>query len=668
MLDRKPSARETGIVGTSIKSGTTINVACSTAAGKDTIPKEAAFSVTSSSSLSSSLPSKQSNAAIKNNKHTMVSGGPGRSQQHGRHGNSRQGEEEEQHHLLNWQYTNRNNAHDESAEIIVQPAIGFDEGPLENDPASARGDVSSASPERGIETETDTENHYNGNSSSSAVRLLDGSFVLGRREESPLVLPTAQSAAATSTSTSTSTIRNSYDRGRTASSAPMIAATLPISRRDMSRISPAAGSERGTTYSLQAKSKSWGNGKKKASSVSTAEEARFRHILKKERGLEIREQDGDGNCLFRAISLQVYGDPSMHGDVRKQCMDHMERDQEHFSQFVTGEPFLHYVARTRQDGVHGNNPEIQASSELFNRPIEVFTPENGSSPLNIFHAEYKTGDVPIRLSYHDGNHYNAVIDPLMPTAGLGLGLPGLKPGYADKMQMAKAVAESMNAAADQDQTELQQVLKASQVDFNTTTESDDELQRAIKESQLSAEHMSSNNALSLSDMDATYFELEQAALERSLRSYSQKDEGKKQSASSTKTKLTTAKSRPSTGDSSKPKTIKGDHKTPAVAAAAVAVATSATTSLPCPSQESIPLAAAAASSSVALAAARGRESSSSSPTPPQRLLPVEEYPSSVQELVMNGFPLSSVVKAFDLVGNNFDHMLSLCLSNANRSS
>lgn len=69
-----------------------------------------------------------------------------------------------------------------------------------------------------------------------------------------------------------------------------------------------------------------------------------------------------------------------------------ERDQEHFSQFVTGEPFVQYIARTRQDGVHGNNPEIQASSELFNRPIEVYTPENASCPLNIFHAEYKTGD------------------------------------------------------------------------------------------------------------------------------------------------------------------------------------------------------------------------------------------------------------------------------------
>jgi len=77
---------------------------------------------------------------------------------------------------------------------------------------------------------------------------------------------------------------------------------------------------------------------------------------------------------------------------------------------------------------------VQAISELFNRPIEVYVPGNGSTPLNIFHAEYKTQDAPIRLSYHDGNHYNAVIDPIVPTAGLGLGLPGLQSGLADKMQ------------------------------------------------------------------------------------------------------------------------------------------------------------------------------------------------------------------------------------------
>ena len=46
-------------------------------------------------------------------------------------------------------------------------------------------------------------------------------------------------------------------------------------------------------------------------------------VALKKRGLELREQEGDGNCLFRAVSLQVYGDPSMHGDVRTQCLDFM---------------------------------------------------------------------------------------------------------------------------------------------------------------------------------------------------------------------------------------------------------------------------------------------------------------------------------------------------------
>ena len=108
----------------------------------------------------------------------------------------------------------------------------------------------------------------------------------------------------------------------------------------------------------------------------------------------------------------------------------------------------------------------------------MFCPNTGATPLNIFHAEYKTADAPIRLSYHDGNHYNAVVDPLVPTAGLGLGLPGLQTGLADKMQVAKAVAESDAAA---DQMALKRAVKESE---------DDELQRAIKESKLSAEHVS----------------------------------------------------------------------------------------------------------------------------------------------------------------------------------
>lgn len=34
--------------------------------------------------------------------------------------------------------------------------------------------------------------------------------------------------------------------------------------------------------------------------------------------------EGDGNCLFRSVSHQVYGDDRYHGLVRARCMDYME--------------------------------------------------------------------------------------------------------------------------------------------------------------------------------------------------------------------------------------------------------------------------------------------------------------------------------------------------------
>lgn len=43
--------------------------------------------------------------------------------------------------------------------------------------------------------------------------------------------------------------------------------------------------------------------------------------------------------------------------------------------------------------------------------------------------------------------------------------------------------------------------------------------------------MYNNKAIALSDMDATYFELEQAALERSLQSYTNYEQGRKREAS-----------------------------------------------------------------------------------------------------------------------------------------
>eukprot|EP01102_Stenamoeba_stenopodia_P022004 TRINITY_DN9018_c0_g1_i1.p1 TRINITY_DN9018_c0_g1~~TRINITY_DN9018_c0_g1_i1.p1 ORF type:complete len:353 (+),score=85.14 TRINITY_DN9018_c0_g1_i1:243-1301(+) len=152
--------------------------------------------------------------------------------------------------------------------------------------------------------------------------------------------------------------------------------------------------------------------------------------------LNVRKMAEDGNCLFRAIADQVYGDQEMHGSVRKLCMDYIQAERDHYSQFVT-EDFEAYLNRKRRSKCFGNNIEIQAISELYNRPIEVYTDE--PTPLNIFHSSYNTDNPPMRLWYNGINHYNSLVDPYAATIGVGLGLPDFKPGLLDKMQLDQAI-------------------------------------------------------------------------------------------------------------------------------------------------------------------------------------------------------------------------------------
>ena len=77
--------------------------------------------------------------------------------------------------------------------------------------------------------------------------------------------------------------------------------------------------------------------------------------------------------------------------------------------------------------------------------------------------------------------------------------------------------------------------------------------------------------------------------------------------------------------------------------------------------------AAAASSSVASLSSSSPQAaggSSNSHYASNNFATTDEYPASVQELVMNGFELSKVLHAYELIGDNFDDLLSFLLSSA----
>lgn len=132
---------------------------------------------------------------------------------------------------------------------------------------------------------------------------------------------------------------------------------------------------------------------------------------------------GDGNCLFRSVSHQIYGNHEYHFIVRQKCMDYMEINREFFSQFVVGE-FSEYLRIKRQNGVWGDDPEIEAICEIYSRPAEiwVFDSENGAKKLRTFHEAVNNicpeanlsgmrsfcSHFPIRLSYYGGGHYDSV--------------------------------------------------------------------------------------------------------------------------------------------------------------------------------------------------------------------------------------------------------------------
>ncbi|OII76157.1 OTU-like cysteine protease family protein [Cryptosporidium andersoni] len=87
----------------------------------------------------------------------------------------------------------------------------------------------------------------------------------------------------------------------------------------------------------------------------------------------IRDIIGDGNCLFRAISDQLYGNSENHEIIRSYCMDYIEINKDKFSDFIHEYPNIDsYINNKRCLGVWGDNIELQALCELYNVPIHIF--------------------------------------------------------------------------------------------------------------------------------------------------------------------------------------------------------------------------------------------------------------------------------------------------------
>lgn len=123
--------------------------------------------------------------------------------------------------------------------------------------------------------------------------------------------------------------------------------------------------------------------------------------------LKIQKITPDGNCLFRAISHQLYNTETYHEMIRKECMDYIVKEKEHFQHFISSQSFEDYVERMRQDKTWGDHIELQAISEIYKARIEIFY--NSEIPIVIYYSQGKPERI-IRLYYRNLNHYDSIVE------------------------------------------------------------------------------------------------------------------------------------------------------------------------------------------------------------------------------------------------------------------
>ncbi|GAA5869591.1 hypothetical protein JCM1840_004471 [Sporobolomyces johnsonii] len=98
----------------------------------------------------------------------------------------------------------------------------------------------------------------------------------------------------------------------------------------------------------------------------------------REAGLYAANILGDGNCLFRALSDQLYGSPSMHLQLRSEICDYLVAHAEQYRVFIDEDGykggFAGYVREMRQPGTYGTNMELSGFVHRYRRAVKIFQP------------------------------------------------------------------------------------------------------------------------------------------------------------------------------------------------------------------------------------------------------------------------------------------------------
>ena len=117
------------------------------------------------------------------------------------------------------------------------------------------------------------------------------------------------------------------------------------------------------------------------------------------------EVGGEGDCFFRAVSHQLYGDPTHHLEIRAAGIAYTSDNPDRFIESNTEYSWLQYLNNMSIQGTWCDNMIIQAVADQYHLKIFIIETEEGFDPFTIIQAVSSPAMTDIYLGHLGEYHY-----------------------------------------------------------------------------------------------------------------------------------------------------------------------------------------------------------------------------------------------------------------------
>ena len=130
-------------------------------------------------------------------------------------------------------------------------------------------------------------------------------------------------------------------------------------------------------------------------------------------GLQPLDVGGLGDCFFRAVSHQLYGDPNGHVYIRMSGVEYMKDNPERFIESNTENCWIEYLSNMAKQATWADGLIIQAVADKFHLKIHIVETNPGFAEFNVIQAVNPSCELRLIYLGHVGEYHYVSSVPLV---------------------------------------------------------------------------------------------------------------------------------------------------------------------------------------------------------------------------------------------------------------